>query len=493
MDLHSMRNRIAAAAAAATVAAVLCIAGCGFISLEELVIVTFPGERNTEIEEGDELWISFSIPPVREKSEPLFTVQRDGAPVLGDYRWEEGTNGGVLSTLYFQPAPALAPGVRYTLRFEGTVKTEDNRSFEKNIAVPFFVGSEQTPARLLLADPADGETAAAGSPLRLRFSRPVDPDTFRKHFSVSPNPEGGYALSWNGAADTAEVRPARQWEPMTSYRWTVSSELRDAAGVPIAGEYAGSFIVQEDTTPPRLLGLTPAVLVDGIFYDQDDFGLTDPVRLTFSETLDLPTLQSGFSISPEVPGRIESLGGGEYVFFPETPYTPAEEHLISLSADIEDLNGNRMGTKIFRTFTPIVPPQSVLSIDSSGLSSAITEFGRVHPEPAVPGGPDNLLDFIITFARPYGPRFRPAVTESITCFAVFPPGGPVNPILETVSWDPGGSVLVLTYLGFERSAADGPGRNQYKLAIPGGAETSINQDGSYLKDDVWIIVEAEKQ
>lgn len=493
MDLLRMRNRIGAAAA------VLCVTGCGFISLEELVTVTFPGERNTVIEAGEELWISFSIPPEKEKSEPLFTVQRDGTPVTGDYRWENGsgedgsTAGGGPYTLYFKPVPALAPGVRYTLRFEGTVKTEDNRSFEKSISVPFFVEAEERPARLLSADPANGESAAVGSSLRLQFSGQFDPDTFRNHFSLSPSPEGGYAVSWNGEGSTAEVRPEPQWEPMTRYRWTVSSELRDAEGVPIADEVTGSFVVQKDTTPPGLLGLTPAVLIDGVFYDQSDFALNDAIRMTFSERLNISTLQSGFSISPDVSGRVENLGGGEYVFFPETPYTPGEEHLITLSADIEDLNGNRMRTKVTRAFTPIVPPQSVLSIESSGLSSPITDFGRVHPEPAVPTGPDNLLDFIITFERSYGLPFRPAVTGSITCYAVFPPGGPVNPTLETVSWDPGGTVLVLTYIGFERSAANEPGRNQYKLTIPAGPATSVNQDGSYLKDDVWIIVEAEKQ
>jgi hypothetical protein len=493
MDLHRLRNSIGAAAA------VLCFAGCGFISLEELATATFPEERNTVIEAGEEVWISFSIPPVREKSQPLFTVQRDGTPVSGDYRWEDGsgenepTGGGGMSTLYFKPVPALAPGERYTLRFEGTVTTEDGRIFEKSITVPFFVEAEQSPAVLLSAEPADGETAAGGTPLRLRFSRAFAPDTFRKHFSLSPSPEDGYAVSLNGEGSTAEVRPAPQWEPMTRYRWTISSELRDAEGVPIADEYSGSFIVQKDTTPPRLIDLTPAVLIGGTFYDQSDFGLNDTILMTFSETLDLQTLQSGFSITPDVPGRIESLGGGEYLFFPETPYTPGEEHLITLSADIGDLNGNRMGTKITRAFTSIVPPQSVLSIDSSGLSAAVTEFGRVHPEPVVPTGPDNLLDFIITFTGPYDPRFRPTVTESITCYAVFPPGGPVNPTLETVSWDPGGTVLVLTYIGFERSAANEPGRNQYKLTIPAGPETSINQDGSYLKDEVWTIVEVEKQ
>ena len=49
--------------------------------------------------------------------------------------------------------------------------------------------------------------------------------------------------------------------------------------------------------------------------------------------------------------------------------------------------------------------------------------------------------------------------------------------------------LTLEYTGFELSPG-GHQKNLYRLFISGGREESMNELGSFLEDDAWILLEA---
>jgi hypothetical protein len=52
-----------------------------------------------------------------------------------------------------------------------------------------------------------------------------------------------------------------------------------------------------------------------------------------------------------------------------------------------------------------------------------------------------------------------------------------------------GTEISLTYTNFEFSPA-GNQKNLYLITIPGGKEESINQHGSFLEEDVRLLLEA---
>jgi hypothetical protein len=103
-------------------------------------------------------------------------------------------------------------------------------------------------------------------------------------------------------------------------------------------------------------------------------------------------------------------------------------------------------------------------------------------------GGDKLHTFTITFASAIDAESRTRLTNAVECKAFFP-SSILDPDLESVSWNPPGTDVTLRYSGFEHSPT-GIQKNLYRLKITGGQDASINQQGSFLEEDVWILLEA---
>lgn len=462
------------------------LGGCSLISLEELAIITYPAERGEIIQPGQELWIEFSVPPRKEACEHLFTVRRENTTVEGDYRWEG-------DRLFFTPAPELLPGVRYLLTCRGTVETMEKGSHEVALEIPFFCGSSAAAPTLLSSRPGKGETASITASLTLRFSSPMDTARFEEVFTLTP--ETGYSLTWNNEKTTACIEPLSSWEPHTLYQWGLASKATNRQGVPLAEPYSGSFITQKDNAAPELLGYTAARLTGNSVIEQDGFATSDAIQLTFSEDVSFETLQSAFTITPGVSGSFWKTQPGIYVYIPEERYRVDTTYVVTISTELLDRAGNALENRVSFSFTPLAPQQLVDEIQATGTSTVTltsADFTNSTPTLIDFTGIDNLCTFVITFAEPYEQPYRSAITETIRIEGHFPTLLP--PQQEAVSWNPAGDVLTLVYSGFEKSPSTPQvQRNLYKLIIPGGRETSGNQNGSYLTDDVWVVLEGERE
>ena len=456
--------------------------GCRFISMEQAEYTSYPNTRNQKISGGERVWIEFSVPPDKDRTEQLFTVSRNGTPVSGDYSWEN-------NRLFFTPVPALKPGIRYLLGFDGAFVSENGENHPLRTAVPFFVRTDGPAPVLLHSFPAAEEECGTETELEFQFSKPLDETTFSRGFRVIP--ECKISTAWNAENSAVTVSAQNGWGPHTVYTWKFAKTVTGKNGVPLGDAYAGTFVTQADTTPPSVQSVRPAAYLAGTFLDQPSFGRDDLIKLVFSEEVVLQSLRDAFSLSPPLSGRFGKAGDREIIFFPEAPFTMNTEYTVTIDTRLHDGAGNYPAEPFHYSFIPDIPEQQVESVRFLEIAPVV-ELDRDRfrsqefPVVELAGAEPDLSQTVeVLFSRPYGEPYRSRLTRAITCTGYFP-AAVSDPALELASWDGSDTRLLLKYSGFEKSPA-GTGTSLYKLTIPGGKSLTENQDGSFIPEEIWII------
>ncbi len=468
---------------------VLTVTGCFIIDLGGLTAETYPADREQIIGTGEELWIRFSRAPARVKAEELLSVEGRNTGAEGDLRWEE-------NRLFFRPVPPLKPGVRYLFRFSGTLETAEGGHFDVDLEVPFFAGSRKALPHLIASQPADGDDLDCEGTLVFTFSRSMDPGSFARALSIEPY--RGYGIGWNGDFSAASVTPEERWEPNTLYTWSIDDTAEAGSGEPLASAETGRFITRTDTVPPRFVSLLPARQTGGSYLEMPSLARDDVIKITFTEDVDTESLDSAFTVRPALPGSFSRIASGVLIYTPENFFVMGAEYFITLGTEVEDRAGNRMQEEVRLSLRPGIPPQEVLMVRFTG-AAVHTLFPDDWGLPVFPvidftgGGPEYTQTVEIELAEPMEEPFRSVFTRGITLEAYFPPSL-LSPVIENITWGPGNSDITFQAEGFVKSPpAPGPEKALYRLTIPGGPDLSINRNGSYLEEEVQIIIEAERE
>jgi hypothetical protein len=94
--------------------------------------------------------------------------------------------------------------------------------------------------RVIHFEPSGGDVAL-DAPIRVTFSRPVEPLSAERSFLIFPIVPG--RLSWEDA-QTFRFEPNEPYQPRTSYRIIIRSGLRDADGNRNIGETSWTFLTR---------------------------------------------------------------------------------------------------------------------------------------------------------------------------------------------------------------------------------------------------------
>lgn len=113
-------------------------------------------------------------------------------------------------------------------------------------ALLLILGPRGAPVTLAAQAPS-GQEVAAGAPIRVTFSRPVDRASAEASFRLDPATPGRFF--WEER--TLTFQPSQPLAPETEYRVSFGQGLRDEEGRPNGGELAWTF----RTRGPRLLAL----------------------------------------------------------------------------------------------------------------------------------------------------------------------------------------------------------------------------------------------
>ena len=476
------------------------LAGCALIDLRPFPIESCPASPNQLLGSAPNVWVQFPEPVVEAEVEPLLAVSAEGERLAGDLRWEA-------NRLLFTPVTPFAPGLRHLLELKGTVPTAAGRSFNESIAIPFYVGTDAAAPLLTGVFPRNGEVVGVDAVISLTFSQPMDANSLRDAFALNPPTE--VVVTWNAEGTVAAVAPALRWAAERLHSWSIATACRSRSGVAVARQWTGTFLVQLDESTPELLSTAPA-LVSGAIVTALPPGLSslrfgDSILITFSEDVDLASLQGAFSLSPALAGTMRRVSPGLFVYVPSAAWLMGQDYVLAVSTTLTDLSGNPLRAPYRELFRTGIPLQSVTEIALSGDlapgSGSITLPASQldNPAPCLLAWvakamkPDGELELTATvrFARGYDAAHRPTIAGAID-LAGFYPTSVASPEVTQVSWLDDRTVTV-SYLGFARSAIDpatGTGALYYKLTVPSGQGLTINQEGSFLATPVTLLLES---
>ena len=252
-----------------------------------------------------------------------------------------------------------------------------------------------TPPIVVNADPEAGEDGhPITAPIRLSFSRPLDPATAAPAFSLVPT-DGTEAVA---GAVTFEANnydlvftPAAPLAARTDYTLTLAGTAMTANGSPLDGDGDGTggddFVLTfvssfPDTEAPRFAQAYPSPNADGV-------ERRPVVTVAFSEPVDPATLDGRVLLEEagsgsEVTGRFEHVLAGAVgedpaprstvSFVPETDLAPGVLYRFAVEAGVEDRFGNASTARYSFVFTPGDAAPLVTSIDDFEGSSILDNW-----------------------------------------------------------------------------------------------------------------------
>jgi hypothetical protein len=461
---------------AAGLALLLC--GCAIISFEKLTVTVWPYEPDAVLAAAASPWVEFPDSPDRPSVQRLLTLSSPDGQVSGDFRWDG-------NRMYFDPVPTLRPGVRYVFAYRGRVTLENGQAFDADEEVPFYVGHTGPGPGLLSSDPSDGEIVAIDRPLVLSFSTPVDANSFSREFDLQPSMET--IVNWDVAGRVVTITPRDEWANLATYTWKTGKDMAAPDGTPIGIEYGGRFRVQEDSTAPMVTSIVPGIraTLSPTGNDLDHTSADDALLFNFSEDIRMDSLSSALTSTPMIKGTLLRVSMGVYALIPEAHLVMDQRYTLRIAETVADLSGNKMGLGYERSFTPDIPLQTVQFIKAvyAATEDEWTIFNTLDAKP-VSIDVTGTLKLEIQFAEAFSLESRANLVSAILLDGFFP-SSLADPSLVSVVWTGTGvQTLTLIYGGLQKSTSE-VGR-YYKLLLPGGAASSDNGAGSFLKEDVWL-------
>jgi len=495
-----------------SLAAFALFSACELVNLDQLDCATYPASPGAVLGETTSVWIEFSSPVVKSEAELLLKVLSPAGNLQGDPSWEG-------NRLLLTPRAAYEPGVRYVLSFSGEIGTEDGRRFPVSRTVPFFSVTSGLPARLQAADPVPGAAAAGTATLSFTFTKAMDATASAGDFFTLA-PRADFTSEWTDGDTRLVVRPRSHWSPLTLYSWTISTGLRDAAGIALLREYEGSFLIQNPSAPaPVVAALKPALnsaedgfppagdaLLPGARLDSW-IGYRDAIRIEFSvpdspaaddpARVDFASLQTAFRLSPSVPGSLHCVktdGGRDecFVFAPD----PGQRYLmdtvyhLTISRDLANAEGVAMENEFEAWFTPDLPAVSVEQIaisnaDFQDLNLTVPKEGfnsYIERDASVLAGysPDY---YTIRFNDDFhiAPEDVYSLADNVELTRVFPETGGPYEKRNAVYLEGSPPGLTVAFWGVPADYG-----TVFRLRVKGGPAGVVDARGSYLPRDVFI-------
>ena len=260
--------------------------------------------------------ITFNRPVLPDSVADRFALTaEDGSPVPGLLTVE---NGGSLFT--FRPDPALIPASRYRLTLRPGVQDALGFTTAEGVERVYVTGpmvGEVEPLPDARQVPLDGE-------IRIAFTRPMDRAGVEAGLTVEPPLDG--AFTWE--ENTLIFTPAGGFAAETEYRVSLSAEIRDAGGAPLARPLVWSFRTQPfllDAAPEAEMALTR---------------LRQPVEFTFALPMDRASVEAALTVSPAIPLRAEWSNGNRTVaFWPDPAWEDGVEYKVVLSGAARTADG----------------------------------------------------------------------------------------------------------------------------------------------------------
>jgi hypothetical protein len=468
----------------------LVLACCGFVDLRPIGVKTFPSGAYTVLpSEFSPLTLSFDTEMTQTKTEEVLRVSYYGGFVEGDLRWE----GRVL---HFVPASAWKPGVRYVLKLSGTIYSQDGRELLLSEAIPFFAVSSVSVPYLQSVTPEDGASTEAFIPgetvLEFVFSLPMDRRSTEAAFAFEGS--GGWYAEWLDDDRVLKIRCENPLSSWTVYRWSFTGDALGREGAPLAAQVSGSFITDKDRQRPEPLKIIPLLKGKeegpGIWRSwlpagkdlENGLGSGQGIGIEFSKPMDGESLRHSLTFNPSLPGRTEDLSPVSVVFIPDRNPDPGVVYTMTISGDVLDSRGLKMGGDYVLFFKADIPFLTLSSLKIDGKEEIENPAkGGVSPASVDVSG-EGILGFTLVFSLNFTPEAKSTETFRISLDPFFPDTLPPAS-LRSARWVSPDRVR-LEWNGLEAGTEEEP--HYYRLSFPGGRNGINNGKGSFPEENFYF-------
>ena len=336
------------------------------------VISTDPPNNATAIPVASSITVTFN--------QELTTQLRNGISIIlmKGQTSVEGILSFSGSTAIFTPAANLESNMLYSGRvrmgsgYHSNDKSVDSYRWSFTAGVG---GNDVSAPSVISVLPLNNATAVpSGSTYSVTFSEQMDPATITsasitlKQGSVSvPG-----TVTYSGV--TATFTPSAVLALSTVYTGTVTTDVTDIAGNPLAGNYSSSF-----TTSAGIDNMAPAIISTTPGNNATAVAVASVVTVTFSEIMNSSSINSSSFMlkqgSTSVAGNV-SYTGTVATFTPSAALTGNTVYTGTVTTAATDVTGNALATNHTWSFTTVATP--VLLSFSSDVVPILNQCNNCH-------------------------------------------------------------------------------------------------------------------
>lgn len=309
----------------------------------------------------------------------------------------------------FTPSIPLADGTTYHAVLTTGIRDLDGVPLPENFIWSFTTGAaggggpDQTPPEIVSASPREGATnIPIDAPVRVVFSEPIRPETLRTDTFFIRGVPG--EIRYDESTRTATLQPLAPLALQSRYEVTVTNQITDRAGNPLAAAQSWSFTTASvlDLSPPSILSTAPG---DG----ETGVAVNTSIQAVFNEEIDEQSLSSNFVLQGPGGGEIASSirydsGARSATLTPSAALQPETTYQAIVRRGVSDLSGNALAADVRWSFTTVrsddqTPPgddrPEVIERQPIGIDIPLESFVTVRFSKAI--RPETLAgNFMIT-------------------------------------------------------------------------------------------------
>jgi alpha-2-macroglobulin len=204
--------------------------------------------------------------------------------------------------------------------------------------------------RVVDSIPFAGQELASQSEIVLFFNQPLNCDTAKSAFTITPAVAG--SVSCNDSDSSLRFAPSEALQRATSYTVTVSGGVQGQDGATLAEPFSLQF------NSLGYLNIADVLPTDGSTEVASNAAVTvifnRPVvpLVTAEEAVNLP---SPISITPAVSGQGEWLNTSIYIFRPDPGLEGGIQYTVSVSPDLQAQDGSTLEAPFSWSFSAVAP------------------------------------------------------------------------------------------------------------------------------------------
>ena len=460
---------------------ILLFCSCKFISFEQLeVYCNIP--EDISFFDKEYIIIEFSISPEKKSFEKNIQLLQGNTSVNLTFSWED-------KKCFIKPEVKWNNGLLYTINFSDSILTNDGRIYDVVLKRIFYYGQESKLLKLENCSIKNNSIVSRDTNLSFEFNNSIDTLSFVSDFSITPSIS--YDIEFQNDNMTVNIITKNNWETNTIYKWKLEN-INSQEKYPLIKSYEGIFYAPIDIVQPFVKKIFPVIGMNQSYIWKDDSDIyTDMftnncLGFEFSEEIEFETLKNAISFTPSIDGYLikDDNINNKYIWVVEEYWEQNKEYQLTISKNVEDLNGLNMYEDFICYFTV---QATLLKINSINFNSSLTIEDFSETFYTVNDNSNNEIYITIKISNPIDEEYKSTFIDYISLNTFFPSTA-MPPTVFSYTWI-NNTELMLSCKDFTKSTLDN--YNYYLLKILGDENNILNSSGIYFEDDICIYFVVE--